>query len=162
MKQSFGNTDTPISGVTAPVITLPVINFNSDYRIRKSADSETIVTNVTTPFDQPESVRYSIQDVKDIYKNAGLNSDQITGSKEGVSLVAQLNTTLKVTDDTATTAIGYFPITAHLVIKCPKSGYITESVLTQVIARLNGTLYAETGKTNIVALLKGALNPKGL
>lgn len=161
MKQSFGTTDTSISGVTAPSISCPVINFNADYRLKSSTSNETVIINTTTPFDQPESIRFGIQDIANIYQNAGLSTDQIIGSKKGSSLVIQLNTTLKTTSDDGLTVLGYFPITAHMVLKVPNSGYITKDIIQSIVARLNGVLY-DQGVNNSMALLKGALNPKGL
>lgn len=161
MKTNFGITDTAISGVTAPSITLPVINYPIDYRVKVDGPKDVIITNVTTPLDQPESVRYGYSDISDIYKNAGLNTDQVIGSKNGLSVLTQLNTTLKVTDDTGATVLGYLPITAHLVVKVPKSGYITDAILQSVVSRLVATCYSD-GKFNLMTLSRGAITPKGL
>lgn len=161
MKQTFGTVDTNISGVTPPSLTLPVINFPIDYRVKVDNSKEVVITNITTPLDQPESIRFGYSEISDIYKNAGLNTDQIIGSKNGLSVLAQLNTTLKVTDDTSATVLGYLPISAHIVLKVPKSGYITDDVLKSVISRLVGTCYNE-GKFNLMTLTRGAITPKGL
>lgn len=161
MKFTFGTTDTAVSDITAPSITVPVLNFPIDYRLKSDSPKEVILSNITSPLDQPESIRYGYSDIANIYANAGLNSDQVIGSKNGMSILTQLNTTLKITDDTGATVLGYLPISAHVVLKVPKSGYITEDILKSVTSRLIGTLYSD-GKSNVMTLLRGAITPKGL
>lgn len=159
--KTFGNTDTPVTGASAPTITLPVINFNVDYRVKTDSTKEVILTNITSPLDQPETIRFGYTEVANIYSNSGLNSDQIIGSKKGINLLTQINTTLKVTDDSSGAHLGYLPISAHLVLKVPQSGYVDQGVITSVVNRLIGTLFSN-GTSNVMALIKGAMTPKGL
>lgn len=160
MNISFGYTDTPVNGVTAPTIKVPVINFNSDYRVKSSSAKEATIVNINSPLDQPESIRFAVSEVADVYAGAGLSSDQVIGSKTGTRLLAQLNMTAKVTDDSGN-VVNYLPISAHLVLKIPKSAYITNDTIELVKNRLIGTLY-DNGKLATNALLKGALVPKDL
>lgn len=160
MNTSFGYTDTPISGVTAPKITVPVINFNEDYRVKASSAKEATIVNISSPLDQPESIRFAVSEVADVYAGAGLSSEQIIGSKAGTRLLAQLNMTAKVTDESGM-IVSYLPLSAHLVIKVPKSAYVTNDLIDTVKNRLIGTLY-DNGKLATSALLKGALVPKDL
>lgn len=161
MKVSFGTTDTPISGVSAPTLTIPVVNYSTDYRVKSDSSKEVILSNITSPLDQAETIRLGFSEIANVYTNAGLNADQIIGPKNGVSLLTQLTTTLKVTDDTGANVLGYLPISAHMVIKVPKSSYITNDIVKTIVTRLTGTLYSE-GTINALTLLRGALSPKGL
>lgn len=158
---STGCADTAASGVTAPVLTLPVINYAVDFRKKVDTSREVILINTTAPLDQPETIRFGFSEIADIYAKSGLNTDQTPGTKKGVNVLAQINETLKVTDTTNAAFSQYLPISAHLVIKVPQSGYITPDMIKTLINRLQATLY-ENGVSNISALTKGVLAPKAL
>lgn len=158
---STGTSDTAISGVTAPAVTLPVINYGVDFRVKTEAAKEVVLVNTTTPLDQPESLRFGYSEIANIYAKSGLNSDQIPGSVKGVNLLAQINETLKVSDSANASFAQYLPISAHIVIKAPQSGYITPDVIQALINRLYASLY-ENGSSSLPSLMKGVLTPKAL
>lgn len=155
-------TDTAISGVTAPVLTLPVLNYDADYRLKASSTAnEVVMVNTTTSLDTDESIRIAVSDITDIYKNAGISCDSIISNKQGYSLLIQLNKTVKITDSVDATYSAHVPITANLVIKIPKHEAMTNVVLQDTVKRLVSALY-ENGTIKALALLKGAISPKGL
>lgn len=158
---STGCVDTAQSGVTAPSITLPVLNYGADYRVKSEGPKEVILTNTTSPLDQPETLRFGFSEIANIYANSGLSTDQITGSTKGVNVLAQITETIKVTDSANAAYVQYLPVSAHLVIKAPQSGYITPALIQSLVTRLYATLY-ESGVSNISALTKGVLTPKAL
>lgn len=158
---STGCTDTAVSGVTAPSLTLPVLNYGVDYRVKTETNKEVILTNTTSPLDQNETIRFGFSEIANVYAKSGLSSDQISGVLKGVNVLAQINETLKVTDTTNAAYSQYLPISAHLVIKVPQSGYITPAIIQTLITRLLATLY-ENGASNISSLTKGVLTPKSL
>lgn len=158
---SNGFADTAIAGVTAPTITLPVLNYGVDYRVKVESSKETILTNTSSPLDQPETIRFGFSEIADVYSKSGLNTDQVSGTLKGLNLLSQINEVIKVTDTTNAAFAQYLPISAHLVIKVPQSGYITPAMINSLITRLVGTLY-ENGVSNLPALSKGVLTPKAL
>lgn len=158
---STGCTDTILSGVTAPSLTLPVLNYEADFRVKSESGKETVLVNTSCPLDQVETVRFGFSEVANIYAKSGLNSDQIPGSVKGVNVLAQINETIKVTDTANSAFAQYLPISAHIVIKVPQSGYVTPTVINALVTRLIGTLY-QNGVSTMPALSKGVLTPKGL
>lgn len=158
---STGCTDTAVSGVTAPSITMPVLNYGVDYRVKSESNKEVVLVNTSCPLDQIETVRFGFSEIANIYAKSGLNSDQISGPLKGVNVLAQINETLKVTDTANAAYSQYLPVSAHMVIKVPQSGYITPAIVNTLITRLVATLY-ENGVSNISSLTKGVLAPKSL
>lgn len=156
-----GCSDTAISGVTAPSLTIPVLNYGVDYRVKSESSKEVVLTNTTTPLDQVETIRFGFSEIADIYAKSGLNTDQIPGSKKGLNVLSQINEVWKVTDPANAALLQYLPVSAHLVIKVPQSGYITPALVQTLITRLVATLY-ENGVSNLPALTKGVLTPKSL
>jgi len=158
---STGCTDTVQAGVTAPTKNLPVINYDKDFRVKSTSSKETVLINTSSPLDQVETVRFGFSEIANIYAKSGLNLDQVSGSVKGINVLAQLTETIKVTDSANAAFVQYLPISAHLVIKAPQSGYITPDVLDTLLTRLIGTLY-ENGVSILPALSKGVLTPKSL
>lgn len=154
-------TDTAISGVTAPSVTLPVINYDADFRMKSTAANEVSMVNTTTSLENDETIRISVSEIADIYKNAGISADYVVGSKQGYSLLVQVTRLVTVTDSTDPSYQAHLPLSAHLVLKMPKSEAITNATIQSMVSRVFGTLY-EGGSIKALALLKGAISPKGL
>lgn len=155
-----GFVPTPISG--NPILNLPRegINFKADYRILSASPTELILTNVTGPADRPERLRYAITNIANVYAGSTIDPQYQSPSKQGISLVAQHNATLMVSDPT----IGfcqYLPYQAHTVLRIPLSAYITPLLTASLLAR-QASMFFETGLVDsgrINALTRGILRP---
>lgn len=156
-----GVRDTAISGVSPITLSVPTLNFSEDYKLKSQGPNEVVLQNITTPLDQPETIRFGFSPIKDIYKNSDVNQDIIVNSRKGVQVLAQLNTVYNVTDSTDAKFVKQLPVSAHLVIKAPQASEITDSLILAVIARLVGTLH-ENGKNNLRSLLAGVLAPRNV
>lgn len=154
--------DTAIAGVTAPTLTLPVLNYDSDFRLKKSnAANEVVMVNTTTGLDEDEQIRVAFNEIADIYKNAGISCDNVSSSKTGYSLLVQLTKTVKVTDSADATYSAHVPLSVHIVIKVPRMEAVTNETIKLLVSRLFATLY-EGGALKALGMLKGAISPKGL
>lgn len=154
--------DTAISGVTAPTLTLPVLNYDKDYRLKMSATAnEVVMVNTTTGLDEDEQIRIAFNEIADIYKNAGISCDNVSSSKTGYSLLIQLTKTVKVVDTTDATYSAHVPISVHMVLKVPRIEAVTNDTIKTLVSRLIASLY-EDGTLKALGMLKGAVSPKGL
>lgn len=154
---SFGYVDTKVSDAAIPTLApIPVINWSADFAVKTATPGEITLVNTTTPFDQTEKIRFGYSEVADIYKNSDLSSDQQSISKTGVNVLVQVTENVKVTDSANPSFVQYLPLSAHIVLKVPKSAYIDDATVASLIQRLVGTLY-EKGVMDIKPLLKGSL-----
>lgn len=99
-KISWGYTDTPVDGVSSVALARPVLNLSSDYRVKTEKPGEVVITNLTTPLDRPETIRFATSDIRDVYTSTDIDPSVYAPSKRGVSLLAQITETISVTDDT--------------------------------------------------------------
>lgn len=154
--------DTVQNGVTAPVLTLPILNYAADFRLKQSSSAnEVILVNTKTGLDEDEQIRIAFNEIADIYKNSGISCDNVSSSKTGCSLLVQLTKTVKLTDSTDATFSAHVPLSAHMVIKVPKVEGLTNEAILTIVTRLFATLF--DGSTNqALGMLKGAIAPKGL
>lgn len=160
-----GFTDTPIAGVTTLDFSRGLVNYAADFRIKSSqAGSEVVLTNITSPVDRPEKLRIAYSEVSNIYAGTGIDASVAAPTKGGVSILVQETNVLSVTDDTDPSYRIDLPVSFHLVIKVPRSEFITADVIEDGIGRLLSGLY-DTGSettTRLMALFRGSLVPSDL
>lgn len=157
-------TDTPISGVTSLELNRGLVNFGKDFAVKLNAPNEAVLTNLTSPVGYPEKFRIRFQDVSNVYQGSNIDPTLYAPTKRGVSVVVQLNETLKVSD---TENAGYevaLPVQAHMVLKLPVNSDLTSDHVMALVGRMVSGLF-ETGSTSpdrLNALLRGSLIPSDL
>lgn len=161
---NFGYADTAPAGGATKTLTRPNLNFVANFSVNSNVENKTVITNLTTPIDQPETIRWQASNVANIYEGTPIDPSVYATSKQGISIVAQVNDILRVTDSVDPTFQVDLPMTAHLVIKIPKSQYITSANIETVIARCVATYYDtdSTGVTRIDKLVRGSMLPSTL
>lgn len=158
---SYGYTDS----VSAPKsINIPDLSYGKDFAVSKEEPSETAIVNITTPVDQTESIRFAITTIGNVYKDTGIDPAFYGASTKGFSLVAQVSDVMRVQDTENPAFCQDFPVSAHIVIKAPKSQYLSADNLMKVVNRAVASLYAtgSTGTTRLNELVRGALTPSEL
>lgn len=162
---STGVTDTPpTSGEKTQSLTVPNINWIADYAVTVDDAGKGELTNLTTPINQKETVVFGISNVPDIYKNTGIDPSHFSQVKQGVSLLVQVNETVRVTDTDSPDFEIDLPISAHVVLKVPTSQYITAELCQTLVLRTvasmtdtNGTIAAR-----LQSLLRGSMLPSSI
>lgn len=160
---SFGYTDK----VTTPKnIAIPDLSYSSDFAVTRETPDEVILTNRTSPIDQPETLRFGYQTISNVYSNTGIDPSYMSVTRRGINLLAQVNDIFRISGDLgdANMSIIDLPISAHIVLKTPLSQYITAQVCLQVIDRARASLCdtGSTGESRLEAMLRHALTPPGL
>lgn len=161
---SFGYTDT-VSKTKSLLI--PDLSWSTDFAVTRNDAGEVILTNRTSPLDQPETFRFGYQPISNIYTNTGIDPSFMAVSKRGVSLVSQVNDILRVScnsEDGCKLLRIDLPIESHVVLKSPISEYITAEVALSVVLRAVSGLFP-TGSveaTRLNAMLRQALLPTGM
>jgi len=141
-------------------ISVPVLN-NADFAPRKVEANEVELTNMTSPVDQPETVRFAISNVGNIYANTGIDPAYYGASKKGFSVLVQLNDTMRVTDTEKPEFVQDFPISAHIVIKGASSSYLSSDNVYAVAKRLVSCLTpGSDSSARLNELIRGALMPQ--
>jgi len=165
MSITFQATDTTTSPATGVRSFGPVpINYAADWRIVSEKPNEIVMTNITSPLDNPEKIRIAYSEVNDIFKGSDLALDPSAAvnsqAKKGASILIQL-TTGAVDSVTGLT----FPFSAHIVLKMPLGAAPGNTEFGTVMNRLLGHFYdtqATSSASRLAALLRGSLEPVGM
>lgn len=159
---SFVTSDTPISGVTTNPIEIAKVNFGADF-VEKNTTSkgEVLLTNVTAPVGMPETFRYAIQPIADVYKGSEVDPSLRTSGKRGYSLVISHVCYARETDPNDPTYERVLPVMGHTVLKFPATESLTAEFMLQAFQRLLAGWF-ETGlhsASRLAQLIRGVLKP---
>lgn len=160
---SVNYTDTAMSGSEVK-LTLPQLNYGSDFRVVRDTAGEAIITNITSPLDQPERFRFAANAVADVYRNSGIDPTLYYPTRKGTQVLCQLTDIYRVTDTTSADYLALLPVEAHVVIRVPNNDLISPQVVEQLVTRMLGGLYETEASqyTRLQAMLRGALLPSSL
>lgn len=153
--------DTPISGVTSLSFPRGLVNFKADFSEKSRSATEYVATNLRSPLDAPEIIRWGNSRIADVYRNSGVSKQNQPAAVQGFSLLAQETFIATVTDTVDTTYKVDLPISAHLVFKAPTHENVTADLLLTALGRLVSSLYS-TGSVapdRLEGLIRGALAP---
>lgn len=161
---SVNYTDTAVTGGTAVELNLPQLNYKTDFRVTKDEPSEAIITNLTSPIDQPERFRWAHNNVVDVYRNSGIDPTLYYATRKGTQILCQLTDVYQVTDSADASYMALLPVEAHVVIKVPNNDLITPEKVEGLVTRMLAGLYETTAGqyTRLQAMLRGALLPADL
>lgn len=162
MSKSVTLNFTDTTGGTAPSITMAAKNYGADFAVKGNITDQVDVTNLTSPTDAPNTERYSLNPIKDIYKGTSVTEMYKSPNKGGFSLLSQCNIIATITDSEDSTYRVDLPISAHVVLKAPYDANITTTHLTTAIVRALGGLYETDGSSRLASAVRGALTPAGL
>lgn len=162
MATSFGYKDSVTTMLQLPI---PTLSYAKDFSIRTERAEEIILTNTTSPLDQPETIRFAIQNVGNVYAGTPVAVESQSVTKRGVQLLIQLNDILRVTPDEEATTCGCFapydlPISAHIVLRVPLNSNVSADVALQVLKRNVAALFdGDVTSARLNSMLRGALKP---
>lgn len=163
--KTTGCTDTAISGVSSLTLPRGLVNFTEDFRVKSDAPGkEMVITNITASLDSPETFRVGYTELSNIYSGSKIDPAVMNPSKQGISVLVELKNVISVTDSTNPEFCIQLPMSYHLVIKVPKSSYITSNDILTGIGRLASGLFDTGVSTNarLDAILRGSLVPTDL
>lgn len=160
---SFGYTDTADGGATTKTFTRSNLNFPADFATLDKSEMRYLAANKTSPIDQQETIRVQATDIADVYKGTSIDPSAYAASRKGISIVAQVNDILRVTETTVATYQVDLPISCHIVVKVPLNANITADNVQTVIGRALALFYNSNDVTTgrIGGLLRGAMAPAG-
>lgn len=140
-------------------------NFEADFVKVSDEPTESVVSNTKNPIGRPETFRFGLTDIADIYKNSSIEKSAQSPSKRGKALLVQVNDVLTVTE--SITGESYdLPLSAHVVFKFPTDAIVTATHLRVMFNRLQQALYDQADLTangtdkRLSSLMRGSLVPK--
>lgn len=158
---SVGYTDTI---AVAKSLSIPDLDYTVDFTPKSTKDGVAIITNVTSPLDRPENIRFAYSEIANVYEGTKVDPGYLGTSKRGVSLLCQVTDIYSLTDDTDTAYRVDLPVSAHIVLRLPACEYITPDMAKALVVRTVSSMFGtgQVSSARIAALLRGSLLPSGM
>lgn len=160
---SWNRTDTAVTPKVGS-FTPTSLNYAADFAKRDGVPSDITLVNTTGAADRSETIRFAVNRVNNIYSGTSIDPSFHSLSKKGSSVLIQVNDVITVYDED--TKLRYdLPISAHLVVKTSLDEVITDSVLTEIVSRLIGAAYEQSGTAvggRLSRLIRGVVTPSAL
>lgn len=138
----------------------------ADYRVLSDKAGETILTNICGSMAQPNTLRYAVSPIADMFKSVNGVFKPVPGQDtSGLSILLQLTESWIMDDNDADGVAGsHCPVSGHMVLRFPNNVQMTAYRAIEFIGRLAGmlTFGATTGlKFNyeIGSLMHSVTNP---
>jgi hypothetical protein len=160
-----GYADTAISGGSSQAFTLAPLNFGADFRILSNVAGEVVLTNVTCPADQPETIRVSQREVTNIYANTNIDTSAYAPVKNGTATLIEMRGNWVETDSTDASWRKIIPVKVGLTLTLPAYGStLTGATLLNFVSRAVSAAFEQNtnDSTGLVALQHGVLLKKAV
>lgn len=155
---------TPATVISDRRVTPANLNFGTDFVKTSYKPGEAVLTNLTSPLDRAETVRFAVSPVANIYSGTKLDPSSQSQNKRGTNVLVQVRSCLGVLDGETNGKI-ILPFEAHLVMRIPQHEAVTVALVKQHLDRVYGGLYEDNEtsmNSRINALLHGSVLPSAL
>lgn len=157
---SYGPNDTPVEGVTNLTLTVPPLNFDADFRTLEDEPGRWVAIDVTSPQDQPSTLRIAQQSRPNVYAGTSIDPSVFLPTKKGLDTIIEIREVWSDTESTDPTYLRLAPVRAAITLTLPDSSLVTEDSVMRLVGRAVAALFAQgdaTHSAGISALLHGVV-----
>lgn len=151
---SFSFTNTTAGSNT---VTPPALGLTSNYALADEDANQAVLNNKTAPIDAEEIITFRSRPIAQV--NTDLNIQYPSPIKSGIQYQVQVEDVLTTTDTADPAFRVDEPIVALLTIRHPRSGNISNSIISQVVQRLIGSVLKSDGTWRFDDLMRSAERP---
>lgn len=156
-----GPDGTPVAGVEFVTLAIPPLNYDVDFRVLEEGPGKLVMTDITSPLDQPATIRVAQQAKPNIYAGTTIDPSAYLANKRGTDTIAEAKETWSITDAGDPTFQQLAPARAAVTLSLPTSALITEELVMGLVGRAVAALFAQgeaTYTTGVSALLHGVVS----
>lgn len=151
--------------LTAPK-NISVVNLSYATDFKKSSDEpeEAIITNITgSELTSPESLRYGVSQVANVYTGTRTDATTQFPSKKGVQILVELNENYRAVNSVTGLEVD-LPCKGRIVLRVPNNSAVTADLIGDLLQRTIAAAFATNLSTSsrVVGLVRGSLLPDGL
>lgn len=145
-------------------VAVPDVDFSSFTEMDKSTKSDKWISNVTSPIDRPETVRFKTTNIGNIYNGTDILPSYFATSKAGREIFFQLNDILTATDSADPTYRQDLPFSGYVALKFPTNSLVTGDMLLAFYERLSSMAFDTNAvtKSRLEAWMHGSSLPSNL
>lgn len=158
---SYGHNGTAVGGVSALTFAIPPLNYSADFRKVEDGPGKLIMTDLTSPQDQPFTLRIAQSSKANVYAGSSLDPSVFLPNKRGTDTIIEVRAVGAEVDSTDSTYLKMFPVRVAITLSLPDAVQITPAGVSSLIGHAVAGLYGQGDATNtegIAALLRGVVD----
>lgn len=145
MTISLGHTSSSVPGVTELSTAIAPFNFDEDFVSSPSSDGSSLVyTSITSPVDQPFTIRYTKRTRRNVYSGYELAVANQLPSSRGDDLVVAVKMLAKTTEGDI-----FIPLYGTMTLTVPPTSLVSDGEASQLVEILYAAV-AEQGSTGVI------------
>lgn len=156
-----GPNGTAIGGLATLTLAVPPLNYDADFRALESVPGKLVMTDITSPQDQPSTIRLAQTSRPNIYAGTSIDPSAFLASRKGVDTIVEAKEVWSITDAADPSFLQLMPARAAITLTLPVSSLVTADVVMGLVGRAVAALFAQGDATHddgIDALLHGVLS----
>jgi hypothetical protein len=146
--------------VTEVTFPIPPINYTADLREVEDGPGKVVYTDVTSPQDQPSTLRIAQQSRANIYAGTSIDPAAFLATKRGTDTIIEVRQVWMESDSEDSTYLRFAPVRAALTLSLPDSAIVTPDRVADLVQTVIAALFAQGDDTHtdgIAALLHGVV-----
>lgn len=156
---SHGPEGSSVAGVTALALPIAILNYD-DFKIIESGPGISKYTDITSPTDQPSTLRIAQRVRPNVYAGTSIDPTVFLASKSGTDTVVELQEVWTVSDSEDTSYRQDFPVRIGLSFTTPNSALVTADEVRYLVGRVIAAMFDQQSNntldnTGLTALLHG-------
>lgn len=144
---THGPNGTPIEGLSTVTIAPAPINFAEDLRVVESGPGRVVYTDVTSPQDQPSTLRIAQQSKPNVYAGTSIDPAAFLATKQGIDTVVEIREVWSEVDSTDSTYLKLIPVRAAITLNLPVASQVTSTEVALLVNRVVAALFAQGDAT---------------
>lgn len=157
---THGPSGTAVEGLAAVTYTIPPLNYDADFRAIEEGVGKVVYTDVSSPQDQPSTLRIAQQSKANVYAGTTIDPSVFLANRRGSDTIIEVREVWAETESTDASYLRLMPVRAAITLSLPTAATITYSDVSTLIGRAIAGLFAQADATNedgITGLLHGVV-----
>lgn len=148
----------------AKSISVADLSYATDYTKVSDEPDEAVVRNITgTELTSPESLRFGVSPVTNVYNGTNTDAASQFPSKKGTQILVEISENYRAINKVTGDEVD-LPCKGRIVLRVPNNSAVSADLVTDLLTRTIAAAFA-TGKvtsSRAVELIRGSLLPDGL
>lgn len=139
-------TDLAVNPTTT--LTFKALNFPADFREIEDAPGKVVLTDITTPLDQPSTIRVAQTSRPNVYAGTTLDPSVHLPNKKGTDTIVEVREIWSETETTDPSYQRMFPVRVAITMSLPNASQVSTADATALVLRAVAAL-GKAGDNNI-------------
>jgi len=159
---TMGPNRTPVEGITSLALSqFAPLNFVADFRAIEEGPGKVVLADVTTPVDQPSTLRIAQQSKPNVYAGTSIDPSAYLPNRKGVDTIVELKQVWAITDSEDASYLRHVPVRCAITLSLPTTSVITSEDVETLVCRTIAGMFAHADDemdAGINALLHGVVS----